>query len=62
MAWIWMALAVIAALVLSAVLAPGDARERARKGVVNDCQRDLLRPYARTGWKMRASRRRTMRS
>ena len=59
MAWIWIVLSVIAALALSATLAPGDVRERARKGVVNDCQRDPLRPYARTGWKMRAGRRRT---
>ncbi len=59
MEWIWVALAVIAALALSAALAPGEVRERACKGVVNDCQRDPLRPYARTGWKMRTSRRRT---
>jgi len=58
MTWIWIALVVIAALAFSALVAPGEARERARRGVVNDCQRDLLRPYTGSGWRMRTDHRR----
>ncbi|MBN1859107.1 hypothetical protein JW848_07885 [Candidatus Bipolaricaulota bacterium] len=52
MHWFVVALIVLAALAFSTLLAPDTARMRDRKGVVNDCQRDLLRPYAGFGWRV----------
>lgn len=40
-------LSMLALLVLAALVAPRDVAKRERRGMVTDCQRDPLRPYAR---------------
>jgi hypothetical protein len=41
-------LSVLALLVLAAIVAPRDIAKHERRGMVTDCQRDPLRPYARS--------------
>jgi len=40
-------LAMIGVLLVAAIVAPRDFHKRERHGIVTDCQRDPLRPYAR---------------
>ena len=61
LALIVVAVVVLTALAVSTLLAPDTARMRDRKGGVNDCQRDLLRPYGSLGWRVRAVRSRMKR-
>jgi hypothetical protein len=41
-------LSMLALLVVAAMIAPRDVAKRERRGMVTDCQRDPLRPYARS--------------
>ena len=41
-------LSMLALLVLAALVAPRDVAKHERRGMVTDCQRDPLRPYARS--------------
>jgi hypothetical protein len=41
-------LSMLALLILAAVVAPRDVAKHERRGMVTDCQRDPLRPYARS--------------
>jgi len=41
-------LSMLALLILAAIVAPRDVAKHERRGMVTDCQRDPLRPYARS--------------
>lgn len=41
-------LSMLALLILAAMVTPRDVAKHERRGMVTDCQRDLLRPYARS--------------